>query len=321
MTTTTKALVMGKCDARGVRRGAARGGDGEQEHHRHRRGSREVDVQLDVREGVSRAVLQHRDSGSEHGGDRERAREQREDPVHLELRGVHPVQGLRPAAHGRGVSEAQREGRGLARRHLDRRGWCVAAERGGCRARVRAARDSSSASRATSTRCARRCARRRSTTGRCICDSAGRRRTSCTRRTCTSSSGTRSRCAMDMTLTIVANGLLVAQALMAADTLAKKGIEARVIDMHTIKPLDTRGARARESRDGRVRGGGGAHASRRVGERGGAGARGGNAGAGGVREPRRSLRGEREAGRSAREVRDDGEEHRRARRSECSRAR
>ena len=40
-------------------------------------------------------------------------------------------------------------------------------------------------------------------------------------------------------LTIVANGLLVAQALMAADTLAKKGVEARVLDMHTIKPLDT----------------------------------------------------------------------------------
>ncbi|MEO8880114.1 MAG: transketolase C-terminal domain-containing protein [Gemmatimonadaceae bacterium] len=40
-------------------------------------------------------------------------------------------------------------------------------------------------------------------------------------------------------LTIVANGLLVAQALMAAETLAKKGVEARVLDMHTIKPLDT----------------------------------------------------------------------------------
>jgi transketolase len=40
-------------------------------------------------------------------------------------------------------------------------------------------------------------------------------------------------------VTLVANGLLVAQALMAADTLAKKGIEARVIDMHTVKPLDT----------------------------------------------------------------------------------
>jgi len=40
-------------------------------------------------------------------------------------------------------------------------------------------------------------------------------------------------------VTIVANGLLVAQSLMAADALAKRGIEARVIDMHTIKPLDT----------------------------------------------------------------------------------
>jgi transketolase len=39
-------------------------------------------------------------------------------------------------------------------------------------------------------------------------------------------------------LTIVANGLLVAQALLAADRLAERGIEARVLDMHTIKPLD-----------------------------------------------------------------------------------
>ncbi len=40
-------------------------------------------------------------------------------------------------------------------------------------------------------------------------------------------------------LTIVANGLLVAQALVAADTLSKRGIEARVLDMHTVKPLDS----------------------------------------------------------------------------------
>jgi len=40
-------------------------------------------------------------------------------------------------------------------------------------------------------------------------------------------------------LTIVANGLLVAQALIAADTLSKRGIEARVLDMHTVKPLDS----------------------------------------------------------------------------------
>ena len=40
-------------------------------------------------------------------------------------------------------------------------------------------------------------------------------------------------------LTIVANGLLVAQALIAAAELAARGVEARVLDMHTIKPIDT----------------------------------------------------------------------------------
>jgi transketolase len=39
-------------------------------------------------------------------------------------------------------------------------------------------------------------------------------------------------------VTIIANGLLVAQALLAADTLEGEGISARVIDMHTVKPLD-----------------------------------------------------------------------------------
>jgi transketolase len=39
-------------------------------------------------------------------------------------------------------------------------------------------------------------------------------------------------------LTIVANGLLVAQALLAAGDLSARGIEARVLDMHTIKPID-----------------------------------------------------------------------------------
>jgi transketolase len=37
---------------------------------------------------------------------------------------------------------------------------------------------------------------------------------------------------------IIANGLMVAQALLAADTLEGDGISARVIDMHTVKPLD-----------------------------------------------------------------------------------
>jgi transketolase len=40
-------------------------------------------------------------------------------------------------------------------------------------------------------------------------------------------------------LTIVANGLLVAQALVAADRLGDRGINARVLDMHTVKPVDT----------------------------------------------------------------------------------
>jgi transketolase len=39
-------------------------------------------------------------------------------------------------------------------------------------------------------------------------------------------------------VTIIACGLMVAAALEAANTLHQQGIEARVLDMHTIKPLD-----------------------------------------------------------------------------------
>ena len=39
-------------------------------------------------------------------------------------------------------------------------------------------------------------------------------------------------------LTIIANGILVSEALQAAEMLAKDGINARVINIHTIKPLD-----------------------------------------------------------------------------------
>src|SRR5450759_4151593 len=42
-------------------------------------------------------------------------------------------------------------------------------------------------------------------------------------------------------IALIANGLLVAQALLAADLLEDEGVSARVIDMHTVKPLD-RGA-------------------------------------------------------------------------------
>ena len=39
-------------------------------------------------------------------------------------------------------------------------------------------------------------------------------------------------------VTIVATGLMVNEAIMAAETLEKEGISARVINIHTIKPLD-----------------------------------------------------------------------------------
>ena len=39
-------------------------------------------------------------------------------------------------------------------------------------------------------------------------------------------------------VTIMATGILVNEALIAAEELAAKGVEARIIDMHTIKPLD-----------------------------------------------------------------------------------
>jgi transketolase len=39
-------------------------------------------------------------------------------------------------------------------------------------------------------------------------------------------------------VTLIATGLLVAEAIRASETLAAAGISARVIDIHTIKPLD-----------------------------------------------------------------------------------
>jgi transketolase len=39
-------------------------------------------------------------------------------------------------------------------------------------------------------------------------------------------------------LTIIANGLMVAAAMEAAERLAARGVQARVLDMHTVKPLD-----------------------------------------------------------------------------------
>jgi transketolase len=39
-------------------------------------------------------------------------------------------------------------------------------------------------------------------------------------------------------VTLVAHGLMVAESIRAAETLEAEGISARVVDMHTVKPLD-----------------------------------------------------------------------------------
>ena len=39
-------------------------------------------------------------------------------------------------------------------------------------------------------------------------------------------------------ITVIATGIMVNEAAMAAEALANDGVDVRVIDMHTIKPLD-----------------------------------------------------------------------------------
>jgi transketolase len=53
-------------------------------------------------------------------------------------------------------------------------------------------------------------------------------------------------------LTIIANGLMVAPALEAATELAAKGIDARVLDMHTAKPCDDEAILAAARETGRI---------------------------------------------------------------------
>jgi transketolase len=53
-------------------------------------------------------------------------------------------------------------------------------------------------------------------------------------------------------VTIIANGLMVAMALDAADSLAGKGIQARVLDMHTVKPCDDAAILAAAKETGRI---------------------------------------------------------------------
>lgn len=53
-------------------------------------------------------------------------------------------------------------------------------------------------------------------------------------------------------VTIVATGLMVAEALAAADELAERGVSAEVVNIHTIKPLDEGLVRASAAKTGHV---------------------------------------------------------------------
>jgi len=52
--------------------------------------------------------------------------------------------------------------------------------------------------------------------------------------------------------TIIANGIMVAKALEAADKLAAQGAECRVLNMHTLKPLDEEAIVAAASQTGAI---------------------------------------------------------------------
>src|SRR5262245_22552448 len=53
-------------------------------------------------------------------------------------------------------------------------------------------------------------------------------------------------------VTIIANGLMVAAALTAAEQLATQGVQARVLDMHTVKPVDDAAVLAAAHDTGRI---------------------------------------------------------------------
>ena len=53
-------------------------------------------------------------------------------------------------------------------------------------------------------------------------------------------------------VTIIANGLLVAQSILAAEALESEGISARVVDMHTVKPLDLDAIRRASAETGAI---------------------------------------------------------------------
>jgi transketolase len=76
-------------------------------------------------------------------------------------------------------------------------------------------------------------------------------------------------------VTIIAYGLMVAAALEAAAELSEDGIEARVLDMHTVKPIDEAAIEQAARETGAIvtaeehllNGGLGSEVARRVGER------------------------------------------------------
>ena len=111
-------------------------------------------------------------------------------------------------------------------------------------------------------------------------------------------------------ITLIANGLLVAQALLAADLLEAEGVSARVIDMHTVKPLDRDAIGRAAAETGRHRGGRRTPGGRRVGRARGAGGSGNQSVRDGVRGDSQPLCGERASRRDAGEIRPGGARHR-----------
>jgi transketolase len=53
-------------------------------------------------------------------------------------------------------------------------------------------------------------------------------------------------------VTLIANGVLVGRALDAADLLAAEGVQARVLNMSTVKPLDTEAVLAAAAETGAI---------------------------------------------------------------------
>jgi transketolase len=53
-------------------------------------------------------------------------------------------------------------------------------------------------------------------------------------------------------VTLIANGLMVSAAMDAAEQLAAKGVQARVLDMHTVKPCDDAAVLAAARETGRI---------------------------------------------------------------------